>query len=254
MPKFRKIQSDVNKVVPDRPKDEVPETMGAARDAAAPGLREPEITWETSRIEMVERSERKAWNVVKLVSGLAVLLCLAIAMMMPLKTVEPFVIQTEKSTGMSTVLHIANEDDVPVDEMMNKYWISQYVLARESYDWQTLGQEYFKVRELSMPNVFEVYASQYGTENKDSLESRLKDDYRVVVKLVSVVINSDSVATVRFGKYTYENDHGEQTGHNSWTATIAFEYHPDFAVPEERRLVNPFGFKVTSYRVDPEID
>ena len=209
------------------------------------------LTWESSRLDLIYKSERKAWTLVRVLITCIVLLCIAIACTMPLKTVEPFVIEVDKSNGMSTVLHIANTKDIPVSELMNKYWLSKYVLAREGYDWRTLNQEYVKVRELSLPNVFDVYASQYG-QHKDSLEMRLKDNYRVQVELKSIVVNSESIATIRFDKKTINNKTGSQEGINSWTATIGFEYFPDFKVPEERRIVNPFGFKVTSYRVDPE--
>lgn len=210
------------------------------------------LTWEASRLELIYNSEHKAWILTKILFFCVVLLCVAIICALPLKTVEPFVIQVDKSTGMSTILKIANTQEIPVDEMMNKYWLSQYVLSRETYDWRTLNQEYVKVRELSMPNIFDVYASQFG-QQKDSLEMKLKDNYRIDVKLKSIVINSDSIATIRFSKTTVNNQTGDVQGENSFTATIGFEYFPDFKVTEERRIINPFGFKVTSYRIDPEI-
>ena len=216
-------------------------------------LRETELSWETSRLDLIQKSERKAWNIAKLLSCVVFFLCITLCLLMPLKSVEPFVIQTYKSTGLSTILHIANTQDIPVNEMTNKYWLSQYVLAREGYDWQTIDQEYFKVRELSLPKVFEPYASQFGASNKNGLDSTLKDNYRIIVRLNSVVINNDYIATVRFAKVTYDKNANVETDSKTWTATIAFEYFPDFDVSEERRLVNPFGFKVTSYRVDEEI-
>ena len=82
---------------------------------------------------------------------------------------------------------------------------------------------------------------------------RLKDDKRIRVRLNTIVINSDSIATVRFSKELINNDSGTVEATNHWTATIGFEYFPDFEVKEERRIINPFGFKVTSYRVDPEM-
>ena len=39
----------------------------------------------------------------------------------------------------------------------------------------------------------------------------------------------------------------------SWVATIAFEYRNPSVIKESQRLVNPFGFQVLSYRVDPEM-
>ncbi len=210
------------------------------------------LTWETSRLFEVYKSERRAWLVAKIFGASFVLVCIALALLMPLKTVVPYVIKVDQSTGMSEILKIANKRDIPVNEMMNKYWISQYVLAREGYDWRTLNQEFTKVRELSLPNVFEPYSTQFGT-HKDSLEVRLKDDFRVLVKLNSIVINSDYIATVRFVKTVYNNKTLKEETSQGWTATIGFEYFPTYEAKEENRLINPFGFKVTSYRVDPEI-
>ena len=216
-------------------------------------VNEPAFTWETTRISLTEKSEKKAWLVAKIFGLCFALSLLSLCFLMPLKTVEPYVIQVDKSTGMSEILHIANASDIPVNETMNKYWLSQYVLSREGYDWRTLNQEYIKVRELSLPNVFDSYASQYGTDNKNSLELQFKDDKRIVVNLNTIVVNSDSIATVRFSKKLINNRTGDVEATNSWTATIAFEYFPTFDVIEERRIINPFGFKVTSYRVDPEL-
>lgn len=213
---------------------------------------ETALSWETARLQLVVASERKAWNLVKLLALAFILVCVALVCLMPLKTVVPYVIKVDQSTGMSEILSIANTREIPVSEMMNKFWVSQYVLSRETYDWRTLNQEFTKVRELSLPGVFEPYASQFGTQ-KDSLEMRLKDDYRVLVKLNSIVINSDSIATVRFSKVVHNNRTNQDESEQGWTATLGFEYFPTYEVPEERRIVNPFGFKVTSYRVDPEI-
>ena len=210
------------------------------------------LSWETARLDQLYKSEKRAWSIAKAFAACFVLCCISIMLLMPLKTVAPYVIKVNESTGMTEVLSIANKRDIPVNEMMNKYWLSQYVLARETYDWRTLNQEYVKVRELSLPNVFEPYANQFG-QQKDSLEMRLKDNYRVLVKLKSIVVNSDSIATIRFEKTVVNNGTAKDESTQGWTATIGFEYFPTFNVTEERRLVNPFGFKVTSYRIDPEI-
>ncbi len=217
---------------------------------------EPEFSWETSRIAMIEKSEHRAWTTVKVLGACFVLSVAALALLMPLKTVEPFVIKIDESKGLTEVLHIANASDIPASEMMDKYWLSRYVQTREGYDWRTLHVDFLNVRELSMPNVFDPYAAQYGVDNKNSIESLLKDDKRIRVRLAAIVINHpapDGVATVRFTKELVNNKTQQVEARNSWVATIGYEYYPDFRVEEERRLINPFGFKITSYRVDPEM-
>ncbi|MFQ7007269.1 MAG: VirB8/TrbF family protein [Parasutterella sp.] len=47
----------------------------------------------------------------------------AIALMMPLKKTEPFVIRVNQNTGEAAVLAIANEKTF-FSEMMDKYWLN----------------------------------------------------------------------------------------------------------------------------------
>lgn len=249
----KKEKDPRDSIVLEEPKPVKEEKGSAKAKRSKPETYEPAFSWESTRIAAVEQSERRAWNVAKAFGVCFVLSLAALALLMPLKTVEPFVIKVDQSTGMTELLHIANTQDIPADEMMNKYWLSQYVLAREGYDWRTLEQEYITVRELSLPNVFDVYASQFGLNNPDSLEVKFKDSVRILVRLNTIVVNSPNIATVRFSRRKVNNTTGVQISQDSWTATIGYEYFPDFTVPEERRIVNPFGFKVTSYRVDPEI-
>ena len=219
--------------------------------------RSEEINWEVSRIEMIEASERKAWTIVKIVSFAVVALSIAIICLFPLKTTEPYVIQVDKSTGLTDILHIADVQDIPVSEVMDKYWINTFVLSRESYDWNMLNDLIEKVRQLSIPIVYETYAQQFmKTGKQEPLDDKLKDNFRIVVNVKSVVINRgrENVATVRFSKTTFNNANGHTVGTNNWTANISFDYYPEFDTSEATRLVNPFGFKVLSYQVDPELN
>ncbi len=215
-------------------------------------VREQELGWEVSRYDLISRSERRAWLVARYALGGALLLALSLCLLMPLKTVAPFVVQTDSLTGESRVLRLAGPEDIPLSELMHKHWVSLYVRTRENYDWRTLEQDYLLVRELSLPGVFDLYDRQYGTNDPKSLQLTLKDEVRIVSELSSVVINTENIATVRFCKVTYDNGTGAEKSRSYWTATLAFEYFPKFEIPEERLIVNPFGFKITSYRVDPE--
>jgi type IV secretory pathway component VirB8 len=214
-------------------------------------VRPVEFSWETSRLDMIKKSESKAWLFARVAGGIVILETIAICLMCPLKTVEPFVIETNKETGLSQIVEIANPKKIPVSEVMNKYWVAKYVVSRESYDWYALRQDYDVTRELSMPDVFQGYARQFDG-SKNSLDQQLGDSWRYVVNIKSIVLNSDSLATVRFTrkKISKRNEASTERG---WTATISFEYHPTFIVSDERRLINPFGFKVVTYRLDPEL-
>ncbi|WP_150322317.1 type IV secretion system protein, partial [Enterobacter hormaechei] len=62
------------------------------------------------------------------------------------------------------------------------------------------------------------------------------------------------IGTVRFIKTTKRVDDPNSPGTvTKWVATVAYEYRNPSLIRESARLVNPFGFQVLSYRVDPEM-
>ena len=211
------------------------------------------LSFEAFRIDLVRASERKAWRVAAGAALAALFEAAAIATLCPLKTTVPYVVEVDRTTGMSTILPIANTREIPASDAQDKYWLGQYVLARESYDYRTLENDFMKTRELSVPTVFEPYASQFG-DGKETLEKRWGDSRRAVVTLTSVVPSGDGIATVRFTKRIVDTSGNQELSSARYTATIGYEYHPEFRATESSRLVNPFGFKVTSYRVDEEVE
>ena len=140
------------------------QTDTSKKTPAKPSKYSDAIGWESSRLSLAEASEARAWFTAKLLGATSMALVVAIVVMMPLKETLPYVIEVDKSTGMSTILSVANAEEVPVSEVMDKYWLSEYVQAREAYDYRTLENDYIKTRELSMPNVFEPYSRQFGTD------------------------------------------------------------------------------------------
>lgn len=80
------------------------------------------IGWESSRLSLAKKSEARAWLTAKILGATNIALVAAIVIMMPLKEMLPYVIEVDKSTGMSTILSVANAEEIPVSEVMDKYW------------------------------------------------------------------------------------------------------------------------------------
>ena len=163
----------------------------------------------------------------------------------------PFIVELDKSTGTTRVIDIRDPQNIPVDEMMDKYWLNLYTLSRESYDYRTLENDHARVRLMSVPEVFSPYDNQYGVDNKKSIQNLLKDKKKIVCEIESVVPNGNGIATVRFTKRLLDTYTNQEEAKNSWRATIGYEYNPTFEMSESQRLINPLGFTVTSWRVDP---
>lgn len=207
--------------------------------------------WDVSRTLQAERSERRAWMVAG-AFGLGFLLCCgAIAQMLPLKETEPYVVRVDEATGVPTIVTAMEDQIVTGEDVMTKYWLAKYIQHRETYDWYTLQKDYDTTGLLSSESVGAEYGAQFEGEN--SLTEQYRNRIRANVQVVSVVPTSDNTGTVRFIKTTTRLSNNSVMNTKQWVATIAFEFRNTERVSESVRLVNPFGFRVTSYRVDPEM-
>lgn len=209
------------------------------------------LSFETSRIEEIQKSERMAWRVAQGFGLTTILAVGAVALLTPLKTTVPYVIQVDNATGRTQILELSDQHNIPVSEVMDRYWLGLYVKQREGYDWQTIENDFKNIRELSMPNVFQGYFNERVKEGAN-LDKILGPMTSWRIELISVVPTGNGIATVRFIRKEYNNYDGVYGKQTYWTATISYEYLPSYKVSDARRLINPLGFKVTSYRVDQD--
>ncbi|MDD3465168.1 MAG: type IV secretion system protein [Candidatus Cloacimonetes bacterium] len=212
---------------------------------------EEAIDWEASRVSMVEKSERRAWMVALVAVAIAGLSWLTIVFMMPLKETIPYVIRVDNTTGVPDIVTTMQDKRIGYDDVVDKYWVAQFVRARETYDWYTLQKDYNTVGLLTSPNVGKEYASLF--EGADALDKKWGKSYRTTVEVVSVVPNGKGTATVRLIKTASRVDDANIKQTSKWIATVSYEYRNPSHMKESVRLINPFGFQVTSYRIDPEL-
>lgn len=225
-------------------------TSGGSKEAGKEKFAKA-MSWEASRVHQLEVSERRAWRVVWTTGALVVLSWVAIVLMMPLKETVPYVVRVDSSTGIPDILTTLNSEKVEFDEVMDRYWLARYVRAREGYDWYTLQEDYETVGLLSNADVGRIYASQYEGEN--ALHTRLANRVRKTVEIVSIVPTPNRTATIRFRTRTAPPDGSSPPEVATHVATVAYQYKQPSVMSNSDRLINPFGFIVTSYRVDTEM-
>lgn len=213
-------------------------------------VREEAFSFESSRIEMIEKSEKRAWACAKGLGLTTCVLGIAIACMMPLKTTVPYVFEVDKNTGQTELIEVADPKKIPHSQLMDKFWLASYLRSRESYDYSVVDMEFNKVRELSMPNVFEPYKRQFMGDK--SLDRILGPAKSIRIELLSVMPEGNGIAQVRFIRRMINNDTMRPESESYWTAKIGYEYIPNYTKDGSRLLVNPFGFKVTSYQLDQD--
>lgn len=192
------------------------------------------------------------------IAGISVVLNIvqaaAIAALTPLKTVEPYLLYVDKSVGMAEVWKPLDKSLPTYGEEVDKFFIAEYVNARESYDWGLAQLNYDKVKAFSVLNrsVFNEY-DNFIKSPKSPL-AILADKARVVVDVSSITLDEKtSTATVRFSKTIIGAD-GKPSitiPKTFWVATLSYEYPNPKLKPEERRL-NPLGMKVPSFQLVQE--
>lgn len=249
--KFFVFYVDIKKQLARRPPTKIAATTVTNITHDKPDTFQEAMNWETSRIEMIENSERRAWKVAFSASGLAILAMVAIFIMLPLKQTVPYVVRVDNATGVPDIMTMLKDERVSHDDVMDKYWLSQYVLARETYDWYTLQKDYQTVGLLSSPTVGAEYAEKFT--GVDALDKKNGASMRSTIQIVSVVPDGNGTGTVRFIKTTKRIGDTGAGIVSRWIATIAYEYRNPSKMKESARLINPFGFQVQSYRVDPEM-
>jgi type IV secretion system protein VirB8 len=207
--------------------------------------------FESDRVNLAKKSATIAWRFAGAEGVIIMLMAFAIAMMMPLKKITPYVIRVENNTGYTDVVQPIGDAQTTYGQELDKYWLSKFVTNRESYEWQTIQNMYESVGLMTDNKTFSEYKAII--ENKEvSPLYLLKKDKKVRVRVVSVTFVKD-LAQVRFIKYVQNSDGTSATEYKPsyFISTIAYDYKKEIKT-EQQRLTNPLGFRVISYRADPE--
>lgn len=207
--------------------------------------------FEKSEIEMVQRNSKIAWRISGTCLLLVGLLSGAIAGLTPLKEVKPFVIRVDNNTGVTDIVTSIKKKEASYGEVVDKFFLSQYIRSREGYDWQTIQDSYDATMLMSAPAVQAEFSRIYHN-NPDAPHLKLRGDYKVVAKITAITFIGKT-AQIRFEKQRIPvtGDLDKAFPAQKMIATIGFDY-TDKPFSEKDRLVNPLGFQVNSYRVDPE--
>ncbi len=204
--------------------------------------------------ELYIQCQRKAQLAIASVIALfmlCLLLAFALAMALPLRTVEPYVILVDNANGRVDVLSILKEKTVPASEVMNKYFINQYLLCREGYDRQDANPCYTKVMKMSSGSVASRYAEFMSTQNPDSPLVKYGQTKQIKLTVTNIAFLDANTASVRITKQL-QNRSGNEGPPIFEVITLSFQY---VLTPktESDRLINPLGFTVTRYRTDAEV-
>jgi type IV secretion system protein VirB8 len=219
--------------------------VGKKKKAGAKGAMEEAKNWYADRYQFVVVQR----NVLAIVTILALaglgITTFAVARIADSKTFEPYVIEVESKTGITTLVDEQSVKKYTADEMVIRYFLNNYVVAREGYDITRYSYDYNKVvRLFSSPA---VYTAFYAQINPDSATSPLKLGNSVarIVKVKSIAFLEKKKVQVRI----QVEQTGPQASIQHFIITADFEFFPLELSPEDR-YINPLGFQIVGYRKD----
>jgi type IV secretion system protein VirB8 len=207
-------------------------------------------TWNRDRLEALNKSQRVAWWVAIGAGTIAVLEAGALILLTPLKTVEPYTLLVDRTTGYVQALKPLDADKVAPDTALTQSFLVQYVIARESFDIDTVQVNYNKVASWSAEQARSGYLSSVQVSNPQSPLVVYPRTTVIETRVKSVSPLGQNVALVRFD--TIRRDAGGQVqAPQSWVSVIRYRFSGE-PMKLEDRFVNPLGFRVLRYRRDPE--
>lgn len=217
--------------------------------------------WEVDRALMLERSERRAWWVAIAGLMLGLIGIAAVFVQGPLRRIVEIPIVVDRVTGEATIQQRLSVETIPPMEALDKHNLATFVRAREGYSWMFVQRDFNQVARMAVPAVFNDYNRQF--EGDGALQKRLagSEDWRINVVGVRLMASGRSgkhgnggEATVTYDKVVHLTDRNLPDVTTRHVASVLFEYQPKVLAKERDRLENPFGFVVTAYRSDPEIN
>lgn len=207
-------------------------------------------TWEYDRMRAAIQSKRLAWGVASGACVLAVVAVSAVAMLTPLKSVQPYVIRVDKSSGETSIITaLKGPQPRTYEDAVNRYFISQYVRLREGWLNDAARENAYTVMLMSDQAEGGRYLGSVQSNNRNAPSNIFGEKGFVSIAIRTISFLSPTVAQVRYTKII---TFGQNTPvAQNWNAIMTFKYT---AAPEleKDRNISPLGFQVVNYRSDPE--
>ena len=212
-------------------------------------------SWDADRL----RQDRRMLRFMAGIAGagwLAVLaLATALALLMPLKRVDPFVVRVDNATGVVDVVPVySGHSGVP--EAVTRYLLTHYVTVCERFNFSTAESDYEECGSFHTAQRNQAWYALWNPTNPVSPLNLFKDgtSVRAQVSSVSFFKRANGVgdlAQVRYVKAKrLAGSSTEEITH--WIATLQYAYADPSADPKVRGW-NPLGFKIVDFKPEPEV-
>ena len=205
--------------------------------------------WESEKYRSA-RGRGRVWAWIACLSMLVTFMCvLTLMLVLPLKEVVPYVIEVDRASGLVEVKRSITEGGVSESEAITKYFIVDYLTAREAYLYDRAQVDYVKVQKMSSAEVASNHYTWFQPSNDESPLNVFGRDGTVEIEIRNVSFIDEDTVTIPIKRIERTKGAIKEVYE---VVTMSFQYLQDPA-SEEDRFINPLGFQVTAYRKDPQL-
>lgn len=200
-------------------------------------------SWYSNRYQLVvvQRNILLLFTMISMFS--VVVSVLFVRHVMSAKSLEPYVIEVEKKSGIATVVDQTTTQRFTGDQMMRRFFINKFVHAAIGYDYKTYEKDREIVRLLSTRGINAEYLGRVNPR-------ALGDFSKINVRINSIQFLDFNTAKIRFVQQVIIKDKEER---KDLIADMKFHYSPNMNLSMEDRLINPLGFQVTQFLITDEL-
>ena len=211
------------------------------------------VSWDIDRTAQTIQRTRIAWIMAGAGWACAVAASVALALMMPLKTVEPYVIRVDNSTGIVDIVPMY-AGRAEIGETVARFLLTHYVTVCEGFSYATAERDYEECGAYHTAKRNQEWYNLWNQTNPASPLNLNKDGSVVRVQVTAVTFfrkanGLSELAQVRYLKGRRPPGATEQVTH--WVAMIEYAWVTPSRDPKSRQW-NPLGWRVTDFRTEPE--
>jgi type IV secretion system protein VirB8 len=224
-------------------------------DRALQGYLAEAADWDADRLAQAARAGRIAWRTAAAGWLCAIASSAALALLMPLKRVEPYLVRVDSTTGVVDVVPVY-AGHAPLNEAVTRYFLTHYITVCERFDYAMAESDYEECGAFNSPRLNQALYAKWNRANPHSPLNVHRDGSTDTIRIESVSFfkgasGTSKLAQVRFARIERAGD-GAPARITHWIASIEYRYgHP----PQEPRTRgwNPLGFEVLDLGIEPEV-
>ena len=223
-------------------------------EQALKGYLEEAASWDADRIAQSERAAVVAWRVAAAGWVCVLASTVALALLVPLKRVEPYLVRVDNTTGVVDVVPVYS-GKASLGQAVSRYFLAHYITVCERFDYSLAESDYQECGAYNSPRLNQALYAKWNRSNPSSPLNVHKDGSTESVRIESVSFfaresGEANIAQVRFARVAHATE-GVPGSATHWIASIEYRYGKPPEDPRTRAW-NPLGFEVLDLRIEPE--